>query len=182
MKINCIIGIDPGASGGICVWRPNREIETIKMPKELSELKKYLEYIKSIASPFIFIERLSVRPDDITVENGSANMGKMYRIQTMMQGYEQMKAVISVLEIPFVLVAPVKWQTDLKLRIKGRKEEKKDRKKRYKDASSKLYPGVTPTLWNADAILIMHFGRYILRNNVQWVLNALPKQHQNLFD
>lgn len=184
MKIDCIIGIDPGASGGIVVWRPNRVLKTIKMPKDLNDLKDFLEHYKEVCNPIVFIEKLNVRPDDVSVVNGVANMGKLYRIQKMMANFEQLKATVNFLNIPFVLVNPMKWQNDLKLRIKtkGKKEEKADRKKRFKDVAGRLYPDVKQTLWSCDATLIMHFARFILQNNQGWVLENLPKElHNKLF-
>lgn len=184
MKIDCIIGIDPGASGGICVWRPNHNIKTVKMPKDLKELKEFLEYYQSITQPIVFIEKLNVRPDDVSIVDGKANMGKMYRIQKMMANFESLKATITYLELPFVLVNPMKWQNDLKLRIKTqrKKEEKSERKNRFKQVAGSYYPELNPTLWNADAVLIMHFGRFILYNNQSWVLENLPKtMHNKLF-
>lgn len=184
MKIDCIIGIDPGASGGIVVWRPNHVAKAVKMPKDLKDLKEFLEYYKGVCNPIVFIEKLNVRPDDVSVSGGSANMGKLYRIQKMLGNFEQLKTTIEFLEIPFVLVNPMKWQNDLKLRIKvkGQKEEKAARKNRFKEISGKLYPDIKPTLWSSDAVLIMHFGRYILQNNQNWVLENLPKpMHKLLF-
>lgn len=183
MKINCIVGIDPGANGGIVTWRPNQNITAIKMPRDLSELRSYLEYLNSICCPIIFLEKLSIRPDDVSAGIDGVNMGKLYRIQKMMANFEQLKAIISISNIPYVMVHPMKWQNELKLRVHGRnKEEKSDRKKRYKQIAGNLYREITPTLWNADAILIMHFGRYILQNNPEWVRENLPnKMYNRLF-
>lgn len=182
MKINCIVGIDPGAAGGITVWRPNNRPTSIKMPRDINDFREYIEYIQSISSPLVFVEKLNIRPDDVTVENEGANMGKLYRVQRMLQNFEQLKAVLTVMGVPFVLVNPMKWQSELKLRIKGKHEEKADRKRRYKGIAANLYPEITATLWNADATLIMHFGRYILRNNPGWVLQNLPQNlHGRLF-
>lgn len=184
MKIDCIIGIDPGANGGIVCWRPNYNTTAIKMPKDINEIRAYLEHLKTICSPVVFLEKLSVRPDDVMPGTDGVNMGKLYRIQKMMANYEQLKAIISVANIPYVMVHPMKWQNELKLRDKTsrKKEEKEERKRRYKDIAGKLYPEVKPTLWNADALLIMHFGRYILQNNPGWVRDNLPKQmHDTLF-
>lgn len=180
MKIDCIVGIDPGANGGIVKWHPNQKIVAIRMPKDLTELRGYIEYLKSICSPIIFLEKLSVRPDDVTTGADGVNMGKLFRVQKMIANYEQLKAVITLCDVPFVMVHPMKWQNELKLRIKSsrKKEEKSERKKRYKDIAGELYPDVKATLWNADAILIMHFGRYILRNNPDWVRENLPKKMQ----
>ena len=184
MKIDCIIGIDPGSNGGIVVWRPNHNATAIKMPKDINEIRDFLNYYKEICTPIIFLEKLSVRPDDVTVGDTGANMGKLYRIQKMMANFEQLKAIISVCDIPFVMVHPMKWQNELKLRAKTtrKKEEKNERKRRYKEVAGNLYPELKPTLWNADATLIMHFGRYILRNNPGWVLENLPApMHDRLF-
>lgn len=184
MKIDCIIGIDPGANGGIVKWRPNQNIKAIKMPKDLNELRNYLEYLKSICSPIVFLEKLSVRPDDIVLGADGVNMGKLYRIQKMLANYEQLKATIAVCDVPFVMVHPMKWQNELKLRAKTtrKKEEKNERKRRYREIAGNLYSELKPTLWNADATLIMHFGRYILRNNPDWVRENLPaKMYERLF-
>lgn len=184
MKIDCIIGIDPGANGGIVKWLPNKKITAIKMPKDLNELRDYLEYLKSICSPIVFLEKLSVRPDDITPGADGVNMGKLYRIQKMLANYEQLKATIAVCDVPFVMVHPMKWQNELKLRAKTtrKKEEKNERKRRYREIAGNLYPELKPTLWNADATLIMHFGRYILRNAPDWVReNLSAKMYERLF-
>ena len=76
MKIDCIIGIDPGAAGGIVAWRPNHNTTAIKMPKDINDIRDYLNYIKGIANPIIFLEKLNVRPDDVTVGDAGANMAK----------------------------------------------------------------------------------------------------------
>jgi len=175
MKIDCIIGIDPGAGGGIAIWRPNHLTEVKRMPKEIMDLKTFLEYMKSICNPIVFIEKVQLRPDDI-----NDNPGKAFRIQQMLNAFQKLKDVVSFCEIPFVLVHPQKWQNDLKLRLKG--EEKPERKKRYQRAAQKYYPEIKATLWNADALMILHFGRYILGTSPDWVLENLPRpMHSKLF-
>lgn len=175
MKIDCIIGIDPGKSGGLAIWRPNHKTEAIKMPKDIIELKQYFEYMQGICNPLVFLEKVQMRPDDIT-----DNPGKAFRVQKMLADFEQLKTIIAVCDVPFVLVHPQKWQHTLNLRVKG--EEKPERKKRYQRAAQTYYPEVKATLWNSDALMIMTFGRYMLRNDVNWVLENLPKQlHNKLF-
>lgn len=180
IRISAVVGIDPGSNGGIVTWRPNQNITAIQMPKDINELKDYLLYLKSICSPIVFLEKLSVRPDDVTLGADGVNMGKLYRIQKMLANFEQLKAIITVAEIPFVLIAPISWQQKLRIRIKN--EDKKDRKKRYKDIAQSLYPEIKQTMYSCDATLIMHFGRYILRNNPGWVRQNLPSNmHERLF-
>lgn len=168
MKYDCIIGIDPGVLGGLAVWRPNQKVQTIRMPKDLMELREYFQYIKSISEhPIIFLEKLQLRHDDII-----ANPGKAFRIQSLLASFQKLKDIIDFEEIPYCLVHPISWQTYLKLRKKN--EEKKERKNRYKNAAEYYYPEIKATLWNADAVLIMHFGRLKQQNEPEWIKLNLP--------
>ena len=56
MKIDCIIGIDPGSNGAIVVWRPNHNATAIKMPKDINEIRDFINYYKEIATPIVFLE------------------------------------------------------------------------------------------------------------------------------
>lgn len=183
MTINCVIGIDPGRNGGIAVYLTGDPyIKAVKMPKDIAALRSFFAYYAENYHPVVFLEKLSVRPDDITTTGEKANLGKLYRIQKLMANYEHMKAIIETSGIPYVLVHPMSWQTKLKLRVKGQHEEKAERKRRYQDAARNKYPSVKVTLWNADALLIMHFGRWALVNEPNWVKANLPeREYQKLF-
>lgn len=176
MSIDTIVGVDPGKNGGIAVWQQGKGCKTMRMPKDMSGIRAYMDYLKETCEPIVFLEKLSVRPDDVRVEAGSANMGKLFRVQKMIANYEQLKTTIEFCGVPFVLVHPMKWQNALHLRIKGSGEEKAERKRRYRDVAGELYPENTATLWNADAVLIMHFGRYVLKNEPKWVAANLPER------
>lgn len=169
LDFDCIIGIDPGVNGGLAVWRPNEPLRTIKMPKELNDLREYVQYIKSICQrPIIFLEKVQLRADDVR-----DNPGKAFRIQQLLMAFQRLKDYIEVENVPYVLMHPISWQNTLKLRTQ-REETKTERKNRYKQAAEHYYPGLTATLWNADAVLIMHAGRYKLKNEPNWVLANLP--------
>lgn len=163
-----VLGIDPGSNGGIAVWKSeDPKIETITMPKNIADLRIYLQYIKSIRKkPIVFVEKVQLRSDDV-----NQNPGKAFRIQQLLMAFQQLKDYIAVEGIPYVQVHPITWQAYLKLRKE--KEEKKDRKNRYKAAAGHYYPTVKPTLWNADAILIMHFGRLKIQNDPNWVFQNI---------
>lgn len=184
IKINCVIGIDPGANGGIAVYIPDEKTKTVKMPKDIHDLADFIKYYHEYYSPIVFLEKLSVRPDDVAVgSDGKANMGKIFRIQKMMANFEHLKVLIETTGVPFVLVHPMTWQTKLHLRTHGQKEEKADRKKRYQKFAIEQYPECKVTLWNADALLLMHFGRWVLVNDTKWVKSNLPeREHNKLFE
>ena len=183
IKINCVIGIDPGAGGGIAVFVPGHNTKALKMPKDITELRDFFTYYVENFKPVVFLEKLSVRPDDVKADaDGKTNMGKLYRVQKMMANFEHLKALIETSGIPYVLVHPLSWQTKLKLRVRGQHEEKADRKRRYRETAAQLYPGVNVTLWNADALLLLHFGRWALINEPKCVKANLPeREYQKLF-
>lgn len=169
IDFDCIIGIDPGSNGGIATWVPGAKVKTIKMPRNIADIREYLRYIKDISSrPIIFLEKMQLRMDDID------SPGKAFRIQQLLASFQQLKDYISVEDVPYILVHPMSWQAYLKLRKE--KEEKKDRKNRYKQAAEHYYPEVKATLWNADAILLMHFGRLKIKNEPKWIRQNLPSE------
>lgn len=179
MDINCIIGIDPGASGGIAIYIQGTNVKVAKMPKDIAELRDFFAYYRENYKPLVFLEKLSVRPDDITSDDKGTNMGKLYRIQKMMANFEHLKAMMEAEGVPYVMVHAMTWQTKLKLRERGEKEDKAVRKRRYCTVAAKFYPSSKVTLWNADALLIMHFGRWAVVNDIQWVRSNLPQAAQS---
>lgn len=182
MKADCIIGVDPGKAGGIAIGLPDGTIRVAKMPVDMADLRDLLEYYTENYNAIVFLEKLSLRPDDIRMEDGKPNLGKMYRMQKLIENYAQLKATIEVANVPYVLVHPLSWQSKLGLRIAGLKEEKTERKKRYAEYARQLYPYVKVTLWNADALLIMQFGRWVLENDTKWVRANLPqREHHKIF-
>ena len=182
IQVNCVIGVDPGASGGLAVYIPGQRVKTVKMPKDLSDLRDFFAYYSENYKPIVFLEKLSVRPDDIKTEGDRPNMGKLFRVQKMMANYEHLKAIIETTGIPFIMVHPMTWQTKLNLRTRGTHEEKAERKRRYVSLAAGKYQEVKVTLWNADALLIMHFGRWALVNEQSWVRGNLPKPaYEKLF-
>lgn len=182
IKINCVIGIDPGANGGIAIFIPGHKTKVAKMPKDITELRDFFTYYVENYKPIVFLEKLSVRPDDVVVQGDRAAMGKLYRIQKMMANFEHLKALIETSGIPYVMVHPMTWQTKLNLRTRGVHEEKADRKRKYCGFAQASYPEINVTLWNADALLIMHFGRWALVNAPKWVKAQLPeREYQKLF-
>lgn len=174
MIIDCFIGIDPGISnGGISIWRPNKKLEVIKMPREMMDLLPlFKELKKDCEHPLVFLEKVQTRPDDLQ------HFGKAINIQKMLASFEKLKTVMEFAEMPFVQVHPISWQSYLKLRKK--KEGGKDRKNRYKTIAQELYPEVKATLWNSDSSLLVHFGRKKYLNDQNWIFEALPDKYHNL--
>lgn len=183
ITISAVIAVDPGQSnGGLAVFVPGQKTKVAKMPKDVRDLAEFFAYYKENYNPIVFLEKLSVRPDDVTAQDSKANMGKLFRIQKMMANYEHLKAIIETAGIPYVMVAPMTWQTKLKLRVHGEKMEKAERKRRYAESAAKWYPEVKVALWNSDALCILQFGRWALANDMKWVKEQLPqREYDKLF-
>jgi hypothetical protein len=154
-------------------------LHTSKMPKHANELRKYLQFcIATYGKVCVFIEKLSIQHRDFY------EAGKVFRLQKMMENYSQLKAIIDVCNCDYAEVHPLTWQSRLGLRKRG--EEKQERKARYKTEAQKFYPLLKATLWNCDAVLIMHFGRSVLqkisRKDKKWLNDNLNRVYnQDLF-
>lgn len=164
-----IIGIDPGKSGGIAVWNANwSEIEVFKMPENVRDMNLlFTELVNMTDKAFVILEKVQMQQGDVK------NIGRMFRLQKLFANYEQIRVVLSIVGLPFIEVKPNEWQKYLRLAKKG--EEYADRKRRLKEAALNLYPTVKVTLWNADALLLLEFGRRKKRNEPEWFIGKLPK-------
>lgn len=166
-EYNCIIGIDPGANGGIAIDADGR-ITVQRMPGNTALLGEFLHHYMQNFKTVVFIEKLQIRQDDL-------QGGKVFRIRKMMANYEQLKAVVSLCGADLAEVHPLTWQSRLGTRKTG--EPKPERKRRYKDIASGLYPQLKVTMANCDALLIMRYGRTVLestqRKDIYWVADNL---------
>ena len=177
-QLDVVIGIDPGKQGGIAIYtKEDGMVRTIRMPEHTEELAEVLNYYTENYKPVAFLEKLNLHRSD------TETPGKVFGIQKLLQNYAQLRTVLELNGIPFAMVHPLSWENKLGLRVRGLREEKAQRKRRYRDIAARLYPGNKVTLWNADALLIMHFGRVQLANDLNWVIANIPsRMHENLFD
>lgn len=175
INVNAVIGIDPGKNGGIAVYtKADDYVKIIKMPETTEDLADFLRYYRENYKPIAFLEKLNIHRDDM--KEG----GKIFGIGKLMENHAQLKTTLEVVGIPFCQVHPMSWEHKLGLRQKGRRESKTERKNRYKEVAARIYPANKVVLWNADALLIMHFGRVMLANDPAWVRANLPTKTQDL--
>ena len=100
-EYNCIIGIDFGVNGGIAINADGRTVVS-KMPKDISAIGEFLQFYKETYNPICFVEKLSIRTDDLTG-------GKVFRIRRMIANQEGIKAIISLAGVDFCEVHPLTW-------------------------------------------------------------------------
>lgn len=137
----CIIGIDPGASGGIawiCDGKPCVE----KMPETLQDLWDLICDMKTDGGDFVaYLEQVSSSPQMGVVSSFSFG-----------RGYGNLEMALTAAGIPFERVRPQVWQKSLGCMTKGDKNVSKAR-------AQELFPQLKITHATADAILLAEFGR-----------------------
>ena len=141
-----IIGIDPGASGGIA-WHDGERARVVKMPATLQDLWELIGGICGLTSNHgytlcrAYIEQV----------HSSPQMGVTSAF-TFGNGFGHLEMALTAAWIPFVRVSPQKWQGALGCRTGGDKNVSKAR-------AQELFPDLKPTHATADALLIMEYGR-----------------------
>jgi crossover junction endodeoxyribonuclease RuvC len=138
------VGIDPGKSGGICVYNPaTSEIEFHKMPDTVHGIAELLGEV---------IVKHSAGGIKLVLEKVHAMPGQgVTSMFTFGQGFGWLEGVIAALGIPCVEVPPQRW---MKL-IGTMPKDKADRKKFIKDWAEKR-SGQTLPLYIADAVAIAY--------------------------
>jgi len=145
MKYETIIGVDPGANGGIA-WITDGKACVEKMPDTLQDLWELVESIGFEAPDFTpyqikaYIEQVSSSPQMGVVSAFSFG-----------RGYGNLEMALTAAGIPFERVRPQVWQKALGCMTKGDKNVSKRK-------AQELFPDRKITHATADALLIAHYG------------------------
>lgn len=133
-----VIGIDPGASGGIAI----SNISGISVHKMPATERDVVELLETWGRPrFAFIEKVGAMP-----RQGVSSTFKF----GMHYGF--LRGVLTALAIPFEDVTPQKWQATMRCLSKGDKNV-------TKATAQRLWPDIKWTHATADAALIAEYGR-----------------------
>ena len=145
-----ILGIDPGASGGLA-WRNGALPAAMRMPDGDAAILEALEELteSSDGQRICYIEKVSGFA-------GKPQPGS--RMFTFGRGFGFLLGVLMARKWEVHLVTPQKWQRALGLGIKG-KRTPTEWKRALKDEAARLYPQQKVTLATADALLILEYGR-----------------------
>jgi|SRR6478672_11448034 len=171
-----IIGIDPGASGGIA-HSIKGIAKAVAMPKNVFAVNEYVKYLtETYGKPIVFVEKVNA------YLHGDDAPGKKFGINKMLHNYSELLTVFKLTGIQFVQVHPSTWQKCVPGKVKG--ESKQDRKTRFKEFAAEKFPETKPTLKTADALCILNFGIDIIQNDVDWVIEKVENaehKHSNMF-
>jgi len=149
MKYETIIGVDPGANGGIA-WITDGKACVEKMPDTLQDLWELIRDITNHPRSSLdgrkykaYIEQVSSSPQMGVVSAFSFG-----------RGYGNLEMALTAAGIPFERVRPQVWQKALGCMTKGNKNVSKRR-------AQELFPDRKITHATADALLIAHYGTRI---------------------
>jgi len=146
MKYETIIGVDPGANGGIA-WITDGKACVEKMPDTLQDLWELIRDITNHPRSSLdgrkykaYIEQVSSSPQMGVVSAFSFG-----------RGYGNLEMALTAAGIPFERVRPQVWQKALGCMTKGDKNVSKRK-------AQELFPDRKITHATADALLIAHYG------------------------
>lgn len=165
-----LFGVDPGRSnGGVVRFKDNRyECTPIKKMNTFESMCDFWKYQAEICElPLIFLEKINLYAGDFE------DRGRMFQMKKLQDHYVELKSAIKSSGIKFIEVMPISWQSYLKVHIKN--EESAIRKRRFKDIAKYWFEGQNVVGWNADAFLILDFGRRKLKYDPKWILNKLKE-------
>lgn len=152
-----IIGIDPGASGGIAVLYASGSIDVQKMPETERDLWDLLVERKRLADAEVLVVLEQVQPGGLSREKAEGENGVMHRMGaksafTFGRGVGRLEMAVIAAALRVERVRPQVWQKALGCMTKGDKNVSKRR-------AQELFPLLKVTHWNADALLIAEYGR-----------------------
>jgi len=146
MKQGTVLGVDPGANGGIA-WITDGKACVEKMPDTLQDLWELIRDITNHPRSSLdgrkykaYIEQVSSSPQMGVVSAFSFG-----------RGYGNLEMALTAAGIPFERVRPQVWQKSLGCMTKGDKNVSKRR-------AQELFPDRKITHATADALLIAHYG------------------------
>ena len=149
-----VLGIDPGASGGIACWRHNEPIQACAMPETEGDQIVLIQDLIAGGEAIAFVEQVG---GFVGKGQPGSSMFKFGRNFGFTLG------VLQTLGVRVELVQPQKWQKPLGLGTASNCATRSDWKAKLRACAQRLHPKLKPTLATADAILILEYGLKSLR-------------------
>lgn len=143
-----IIGIDPGASGGIA-WIDEQGKPCVeKMPQTLTDIWELVLDITGVAKRYTKPGSIKAYLEQVHSMPGQG-VSSSFKFG---QGYGALEMALTAAGIPFERVTPQKWQKALGCLTGGNKNVSKAK-------AQELFPSIKFTHATADAMLIAEYGR-----------------------
>ncbi len=142
-----IIGIDPGASGGLAVIGKEGVITTYKFKDQThADISDMFEFVSELeGEKFAYLEKVHAMP-----KQGVSSTFKFG------QSYGFLEGMLTAHKIPFDYVTPNRWQKYLGCQTKGDKNV-------TKSMAQRTWPKLKITHAIADSLLIAYYGLNVRR-------------------
>jgi hypothetical protein len=149
-----VLGIDPGASGGIACWRHNEPTQACAMPETEGDQIDLIQELIGGGEAIAFVEQVGGFTGKGQPGSAMFKFGRSFRFTL---------GVLQTLGVRVELVQPQKWQKPLALATASSCATRSEWKSKLRTCAQGLQPKLKPTLSTADAILILEFGLKSLR-------------------
>jgi hypothetical protein len=170
-----LFGIDPGKSNGGIVKYNGERYESWPL-KKMNTFEGMVDFFKDQSKicklPLVFLEKITSFAGDY---NDPTQRGRIFQMNKLKEHYVEIKSALKISGIPFIEVMPMSWMKYLQVHIA--KEERAIRKKRFICIAKDEFPGNKVVGWNADAFLLIAFGRKKLKYDPRWI-NQKLKENQ----
>lgn len=154
-----IITIDVGVQGGVCYQDKFGIIKCRKLKTDwvgMADLMSDLIEMDPVEEISFYVEHQNLRKPDVI-------SGRWFNIHKLCIQYEMIKNVIHCLGGIPTPINPQEWQSI----FFQRGQTYKDKKKKFKELASKLYPELKVTLWNCDALLMLYYKNKIQNGKIR---------------
>jgi len=145
-----IIAIDPGASGGICVYNNGTVIEAIPCQKTVNEMAECIEVIiKNFKADRIKVSKILGVIENVHAfpTDGRSSAFKFGRNFGMWLG------IFASNKLKVVQISPFTWMKS----FGDMPKIKSERKRHIKELAANLFPNARVTLKTSDAILLAKY-------------------------
>lgn len=159
MTGDLLVGIDPGANGGIAWQFDGGLVAAERMPKTEAEVVEILaDLAHSATTPVAYLERVGG-----FIAGRPAPGSRMFNFG---RGYGVLIASLITSRYRIVEITPQAWQKKIGVKFPGGVSSN-DRKKLLKGLAQKTHPDLAAdiTLATADALLVLEAGRQIERGD-----------------
>lgn len=149
-----VLGIDPGASGGIACWRRQEPILAFPMPETEGDQIELVRELIADGEVIAFVEQVGGFTGKGQPGSAMFKFGRSFGFTL---------GVLQTLGVRVELVRPQTWQKPLGLGTASNCDSRHEWKAKLRACAQRLHPKLKPTLATADAILILEYGLKSLR-------------------
>lgn len=145
-----VMGIDPGAKGGIAWWMEGRQVEAVPIPDSMKDTFTVIRQASvGNVGKLVYIEKLTGFTGSAVPSHTSFKLGKSNGI------------LLGILvSLGFVIheVPPQTWQKTCNAGSRNKNKPKSHWKNHLKNIAGNLFPMAKVTLSTSDALLLLYHG------------------------